>query len=395
MIRRASSAGAIIVSAISLVLNVPACSKKAADTGRKAEVEIVDGIKTVRNPETPRYGEFVFDLVEDLSIGSEDDDAYFFPNYAGVAVDGKGTIFVVDYDNRRVQVYDKQGRYVRTLGRVGQGPGEYRFPSSVMPDAAGNIVINDAARFLLHYSPEGLFQKSITLKTSLSLLMLGPGGTIVGTAPLSPKTEGGPKNKLIQLGPDGEVLMTLAEYPACSVVQNLVIRHWYTCQVSFSLRSADSLYYGFDQDYMVHVVDQEGRPLFAFSKADKPVPISAEEIALTRKEGIFSRERFGEGDPGKTDLGLPGHRPFWSKFVSDKEGRLYVIRFKPITEKDITSSDVDVFSKDGYYLYRMTWPFVPQVIKGGFLYEVRQDEEAGLTKVIRHRIKNWSDFRTE
>jgi hypothetical protein len=43
----------------------------------------------------------------------------------------------------------------------------------------------------------------------------------------------------------------------------------------------------------------------------------------------------------------------------------------------------------------MMWPFFPQVIKAGFLYEVRQDEEAGLTKIIRHRIVNWGDFRSE
>ncbi len=43
----------------------------------------------------------------------------------------------------------------------------------------------------------------------------------------------------------------------------------------------------------------------------------------------------------------------------------------------------------------MNWAFAPQVIKGGFLYEVRQDEDKGLTKIIRHRISNWGDFRSE
>jgi hypothetical protein len=261
-----------------------------------------------------------------------------------------------------------------------------------MADADGNIIVNDSARFLIHYSPEGLFQERITLKTSLSLPLLGPGGTIVGTAPLSPRAEGGPRNKLIQLGPGGEVLMTLAEYPACGVVQDLVIRHWYTCHVSSCLRTADSLYYGFDLDYAVHVVDTAGHPLFDFTKTEKPMPISAEERALARKEGIFTWE--GQGDPEKTDLVMPGHRPFWSRLLSDDLGRLYVVRFKPITEKDVKTSEIDVFSGDGYYLYRMTWPFVPQVIKGGFLYEVRQDEEAGLTRIIRHLITNWCDFKS-
>jgi hypothetical protein len=393
--RRTVYSGVSVALAISFVLSVQACSKKAAETGWKAEFEVVDGVKTVRNPETPRYGTFAFDLAEDLGLGSENDDASFFPNYGSIAVDSEGTICVLDFGNDRVQVFDKYGRYVRTLGRVGQGPGEYRFPSSVMADAVGNIVINDSARFLIHYSPEGLFQKRITLKTSLSVPLLGPGGTIVGTAPLSPRAEGGPKNKLIQLGPDGEVLRTLAEYPACGVVQNLVIHHWYACHISACLRSADSLYYGFDQDYTVHVVDTAGRALFAFMKAERPAPISAEERALTRKEGIFMRESFGPGDPEKTDLGMPGHRPFWSNFLSDDLGRLYIVRFRPITEKAIKTSDIDVFSKDGYYLYRMTWPFLPQVIKNGFLYEVRQDEAAGLTKIIRHRIRNWADFKSE
>jgi len=92
---------------------------------------------------------------------------------------------------------------------------------------------------------------------------------------------------------------------------------------------------------------------------------------------------------------MPDHRPYFSRFLSDDLGRLYVVRFRPITEKDLAVQDVDVFSKDGLYLYRLTWSFMPQVIKGGFAYEVRQDEAAGLTRIIRHRIMNWDDFKAE
>ncbi|MGB8958509.1 MAG: hypothetical protein WCC00_05810 [Candidatus Aminicenantales bacterium] len=92
---------------------------------------------------------------------------------------------------------------------------------------------------------------------------------------------------------------------------------------------------------------------------------------------------------------MPDHRPFFSNFLSDDEGRLYVIRFKTILERDTPARDIDVFSKDGLYLYRLAWPFSPEVIKGGFLYEVRQDEDKGLTRIIRYRIANWSDFKVE
>jgi len=117
-----------------------------------------------------------------------------------------------------------------------------------------------------------------------------------------------------------------------------------------------------------------GRALFNFSKAEKSQGITGQEADLTRTDGIWAWFWPGRSENGSP--GLPDHRPFYSRFLSDDLGRLYVIRFKPITEKDVKTSDIDVFSKDGYYLYRMTWPFVPHLIMGGHLYEVRQDEDA-------------------
>jgi len=393
MAKKASLAVGLAVLAFPFVLTNSSCSKKAADAGWKAEVEIVDGVKTVRNPETPRFGTFTFDLVEDLTIGSENDEAYSFPWRVQLGVDGQGRFFVSDTRNRRVQVYDRDGAYVRTLGRPGQGPGEFNtFPVGVFFDRLGDAYINAGFRSLVVFGPDGIFKKSIPIQMALSGLMLGPGGTIVGRTQPSPWEEGGLKNKLLQFGPDGEMLRTVATYPANGVSPAGVLTHWYVGQLAYCPRSDDSFFYGFSLDYSVHVIDGEGRELFAFSKAEAGQAITGREADLTREGGVSWS---GLGDGGTAPLDLPDHRPFFTGFYNDDSGRLYVIRFKPITEKDITSSDVDVFSKDGYYLYRMTWPFVPQVIKGGFLYEVRQDEEAGLTRIIRHRIANWGDFKSE
>ncbi len=358
----------------------------------RPEIEVVDGVKTIRNPETPKYGTFAFDLVEDLAIGEEKDEAYFFPQSASVNADGQGWIYVCDVGNRRVQVYDRNGAYLKTLGRQGQGPGEYAYPMGVFFDAIGDACIN-SGRSLVVFGPDGVFKKNILIKTSLSGFVLGPGDTIVGRTQPNIREEGGPKNKLLQLGPDGEVLRTIATYPVNGVSPGQVLFHWYSGQLAFCPRSDDSLYYGFSLEYKVHVIDGEGRELFAFSTAEKSQGITGQEADLTRESGIFAW--YGQGDPRTAPLDLPDHRPFFTRFYNDDSGRLYVIRSKPITEKDVKTSDIDVFSKDGYYLYRMTWPFVPQVIKGGFLFEVRQDAEASLTRIIRHRITNWGDFKSE
>jgi hypothetical protein len=392
MARKAFSAVALVALAVSLTLAASSCSKDAVETGWKAEAEIVDGVRTIRNPEAPREGTFAFDLVEDLVIGQEDDEDYFFPESVRIDVDGQGRIFVCDTGNRRVQVYGKDGHYLRTLGRQGQGPGEYAFPSNVLLAGTGDIYIDSGSSFIV-FGQDGIFKRNIPIKTFLSSKTLGPGDTIIGGPQPNDREEGGPKHKLVLLSPDGELRMTLAEFPAYGASPGMMLFHWYSGRLPFCLRSDDSLFYGYSLDYKVHVVDGKGLELFAFSKTEKSQGITGEEADLTRERGIWAW--FGPGDPKTAPLDMPDHRPFFSRFFSDDLGRLYVVRFKPITEKDLTSSDIDVFSKDGYYLYRMTWPFVPQLIKGGFLYEVRQDEEAGLTKIVRHRIKNWGDFKSD
>ncbi len=331
-------------------------------------------------------------MVEDLVIGEEKDEARFFPRSAWISVDGEGTMYVRDNGNKRIQVFGPDGAFLRSLGRIGQGPGEFAYPGDVLFDDENRPFVRDSRR-LVGFNRDGTFWENIPLKTFLSGMILGPGGRVVGTTQPNPRAEGGPKNELIQLGPEGERLRTMAVFPVFGVSKDQVLMHWYTGSVLFSRRLNDSLYFDFSLEETIHVVDAEGRPLLDFSRTEDRLPISAEEGDIDQKRRDFRLAR--AGDPHKADLGMPDHRPFYNRFFSDDAGRLYVVRFKPITEKDDSSSKVDVFSKDGYYLYRMTWPFIPQTIRGGYLYKVQEDEEAGLFKVIRYKIANWGDFKSD
>ena len=120
--------------------------------------------------------------------------------------------------------------------------------------------------------------------------------------------------------------------------------------------------------------------------------ISGEEKELTKKDGIYAM--IGSYDREKAIV-FPDQRPYFGRFISDDTGRLYVIRSKSILERDEQTSSVDVFSKEGIYLYNMSWDFIPALIKNSFLYEVRVDEDAGDIKVLRHKITNWNRFKEE
>jgi len=75
--------------------------------------------------------------------------------------------------------------------------------------------------------------------------------------------------------------------------------------------------------------------------------------------------------------------------------RIYVRKFGVITESnDKKLYEFDVFSFDGYFLYRMRLLFVPQVIKNGYIYQVDSNLDTGEIKIIRFRIDNWSQLKT-
>ena len=368
------------------------CSTKDKETGWSPEIEIVDGIKVITNPEESKYGEFAFELEEDLAIGDVDDEGYSFWSRVTLSADNEGNIYVVNGGKRRVQKYNKDGIYVKTIGRQGQGPGEYMYPSKLFLDDAGNPVV-EGNRSLLYYDQDGVFQKQISLKGSYMRLILGPKNTFIGSTQPNALVEGGAKTSIVLIGENGEPIQTIAESPVSfNTALKATVLHWYTNTASFAPRTSGSFYYGFSTENRIIVADSEGRTMFTFKKTAEPQTITGEEKELTIKDGIYLIS--GTKDRERA-IAFPDHRPYFGSFFSDDVGHLYVIRFKSILEREDKMIRIDVFSKDGIYLYEMNWSFMPALIKNGFLYEVRENEETGYSQIIRHKIVNRSKFKEE
>ena len=62
----------------------------------KGTIEEEDGIKVIKNPAEPLYGELTLKLEEDLSIGSDKDENYLFYKTWHLAVDKEGNIYYSD-----------------------------------------------------------------------------------------------------------------------------------------------------------------------------------------------------------------------------------------------------------------------------------------------------------
>jgi hypothetical protein len=72
-------------------------------------------------------------------------------------------------------------------------------------------------------------------------------------------------------------------------------------------------------------------------------------------------------------------------------GRIYVQRNNTWAEEGDIQKEIDVFSRDGYFLYRTKLPKHTAVIRSGSVYalEVNDDEI-----VKRFKIKNWGTFKS-
>jgi DNA-binding beta-propeller fold protein YncE len=86
-----------------------------------------------------RTGEHLFDVGKRGSAQGE----FNLPRDVAVGKDGR--LYVVDGGNFRIQVFDRDGRFVKSFGSVGRQMGQFARPKEIAADAEGNVYVVDTA----------------------------------------------------------------------------------------------------------------------------------------------------------------------------------------------------------------------------------------------------------
>jgi hypothetical protein len=91
-----------------------------------------------------------------------------------VAFDGAGNLYVFDPTSHRVVVVNSSGRFVRQIGRRGDGPGELRTPGAFTVMRDETVVIADLghAAFLV-FGPDGSYQRSVSFRGNDGITVVG------------------------------------------------------------------------------------------------------------------------------------------------------------------------------------------------------------------------------
>ena len=82
-----------------------------------------------------------------------------------VAWDSDGNIYITDgYVNSRVAKYDKNGDWVKSWGEKGTGPGQFRIPHAIVIDRNNNIFVGDRTnRRIQVFDTDGKLQRIFTI----------------------------------------------------------------------------------------------------------------------------------------------------------------------------------------------------------------------------------------
>ena len=94
-----------------------------------------------------------------------------------IAWDPQGNMFISDaYTNARIVKLDHTGRFIKTWGARGSGPGQFDMPESIAVDAQGNVYVADLGNKRIQvFDNDGNFKSEISGLGAPAAICISPG----------------------------------------------------------------------------------------------------------------------------------------------------------------------------------------------------------------------------
>lgn len=350
---------------------VSACSPQKTEW--QGKIEEVDGVTVVKNPKEPMYEGKLFTLEEEFSIDTERDDIATtgLTDISHFDVDSNRNIFCLNETSNEnfIVKFDKDGKFIISFGRKGQGPGEMNRPYHIELNHQEQIVVTDyLARKLLFFDKDGSYIKEIA--GDLMAMGIHPlsNGKYLAWHQLSGQIT---DEYLIQTplslrNSDMDEIKELDRYKYPNYRVTGKIKG--TVPLFAWAVSDRCIYIGNEtRGYEIWVFDLEGNLLKKVMKEYNPQSIPNEykeerikNIAPERKEATYFPDSF----------------PPFQGIMSDNSDRLYVMTY----EKDIETGGLifDIFDSAGLFIGKnpietISWNSqIIAKISGNSLYCVRE-----------------------
>lgn len=387
-----------------LLAGVAACGGKR---GAKWQGTITDsaGVAVVQNPVTGLWGsDDAWTVTEALRIGTaEGEPEYQFGMLTALAIASDGSIVVADQQGQHLKVFSADGKYVRTIGKAGSGPGELGLGIAAVAIApADTLIVADGGNQRVNiYLLDGTFIRSFPLDIRQGLPLRWEGthdGRLVSQVrPVQFPGMPAPTDSsdvIVVRRTDGTIGDTLLKVPSGKTLSLGGPRpevKLFSAEPAWAMYGNDILY-GVNDEYRIGVYGPGGalkrlieKPftaapvsdadqkamLDAFEKLWRQVGLNPQQIALARQT-----IKFADRYPAYYQMleGVDGS--IWVQGIQSPTNLPPEMQESYNPQLDFGTPDWDVFDADGRYLgvVRMPARFQPLQFLGNDVYGIQRDE---------------------
>ncbi len=332
-----------------------------------------DDVVVISNPKTPELKMRIV-FKEELSIGEvEGDENYMYGRSIGFNTDNEGNFYVADFDNHRILKYDPEGRYILTIGRKGQGPGEFQSLSLPRFDKDNNLYIADSLnRRISFFDKDGNYLRQIRMQERYFTPFINSQGFFItnkwdmnqeGNVQRQTSTYGlfnDKFNLLIELYKD-EIEIPMPAGTDESAIVEYLARTWsrtaFRPAVRFILADNDFIYLGRPDKYEIKVYSPEGKLVKQITRDYVSIPVSdkdKDDFFERISESLSSIPLFTEDLKKKAfqKIKFPKYKPAYQSFTLMENGWLVVI----VDSVEDEYMLLDIFDQDGKYIAHFKTP---------------------------------------
>lgn len=360
-----------------------------------------DGEKSLADIYRTGKVRFVPEITIDDSALPED---VFFLGYGDIAVDNGGNVYVMDSKAQHIKKFDATGKFLKLIGREGQGPGEFSRPSGLVC-SADKLVAFDMMGFRFSlFNLDGVPIKSVSHsfieKGSPQKLRALPSGefvTGIEKVHYDPKT---PQDfSIVLYSPEMEQVKTIYSHQVWQNIWGIPnspnIPVPFSPDVHWDLMPDGKIVIGFSDKYEVDFYDKKAVKLATFSHPYDPVKVTKEDREIFFKGLVFSSDgTVVKKDPPpvlKEHTKFPEFKPAFAHLVVDSERNILVCPYGEDKKEEYKS--FDAFDPEGNFIGRVRiesdHSFLSfgnaQIIEGCFW--IREYDKDGYQKIVKYRIE--------
>jgi hypothetical protein len=309
------------------------------------------------------------------------DERYQFQDIASAWRDAGGRLVVLDRSPRAVRIFGPDGTHLHAFGARGQGPGEIAMPWAGFPYPGDSVAVLDLGnRRISIFDGDGRYGRSVpvpmqfprrpgTIPSQSCCQVTGvlPDGSFLVHPPDEIPVEAGPPRHstftLLRMTRDGSTVDTLGTFPSsrysydASAPNN--VRH-FLASVPFLYTPLGSSVVGGNAESSELVKWTPGEDSLAtFRIAMEPEPFTPQVReameAAYRAERERRPERFGE-QPIETYIAgeSPESVPLFTRLLADGNDRLWARQWHPPLSRDPVVWNI--FDRDGAHVARLELP---------------------------------------